>query len=121
MSNVSPANPPNLSFPNHVYRLISLNRSLGRLELAKSLLGVHPAFDRSMVLFQDIVKVLHRSVPAMTAQGPFLLYVGDGRAVDRRQIRVDDPRLRMGRITQRPAKQPFCGCVATASLRRLVA
>ena len=62
--NVSPANPPSLPFPNHVHRLISLNRSRGGLELSKSLLGVHSSFDRSIILFQDIVKVLHRSVPA---------------------------------------------------------
>jgi hypothetical protein len=65
--NVSPANPPSLPFPNHVYRLISLNRSPCRLELSKSLLSVHSAFDRSMVLFEDIVKVLHWSVPTTAA------------------------------------------------------
>jgi hypothetical protein len=44
-----------------------LNRSPFRLELSKSLLGVHSAFDRAMALFEDIVKVLHRSVPATAA------------------------------------------------------
>jgi len=63
-----------------------------------------------MVLFEDIVKVLHWSVPTTAAQSPFLLYIGDGCAVDGRQIRVDDARLRMGLITQCLAKQSF-GCV----------
>jgi hypothetical protein len=69
-----------------------------------------------MVLFEDIVKVLHRSVPAMAAQGPFLLYIRNGCAVDRCQIRVDDARLRMGSITQRFAKQAF-GCIRVAQRR----
>jgi hypothetical protein len=68
--NVSPANPPSLPFPKHVHRLISLNCLPSRLELSKSLLGVHSAFDRSMVLLKDIIQVLHRSVPTTAAQGP---------------------------------------------------
>jgi len=70
-----------------------------------------------MVLFKDIVKVLHGSVPTTAAQGPFLLYICDGCAVDRGQIRVDDARLRMGSITQRFAKQSF-GCVGVAQCRK---
>jgi len=115
--NVSPANPPNLPFPNHVHRFISLNRSPCRQELSKSLLGVHSAFDRSMVLFEDIVKVLHRSVPTTAAQGPFLLYICDECAVDRCQIRIDDARLRMRWITQRAAKQSF-SCIGVAQRRK---
>jgi hypothetical protein len=95
-----------------------LKRSPCRLELSKPLLGVDSAFDRSMVLFEDIVKVLHRSVPTTTAQNPFLLYVCYGCAVDGRQIRVDDARLRMGSITQRFAKQAF-GCIGIAQCRNL--
>jgi|SRR5712691_4530888 len=77
--NIIPAHPSNLPLSDHVHRLISLNRSPGRLELSKSLLGVYSAFDRSMVLFQDIVQVLHRSVPTTSAQDPFLLYICDAR------------------------------------------
>ena len=104
--NIIPADPSNLPLSDHVHRLISLDRSACRLELSKSLLGFHSAFDRPMILFEDIVKVLHRSVPATATQGPFLLYVGDGGAVDRCQIRVDDTRLRMGLITQRVPLHP---------------
>jgi len=72
------AHPPRLPLPNHVHRLIILNRSARHLELAEPLLGVHAAFDRSVVLFQDVVQVLHRSVPAAAAKCPFLLYVREG-------------------------------------------
>src|ERR1700680_644829 len=74
--NISSAHPPNLPLPHHVDRLITLNGSLRRLEFSEPLLGVHPAFDRSVVLLQDIVQVLHRSVPATAAKCLFLPYVG---------------------------------------------
>jgi len=61
------ADPPPLPFPNHVHRLITLNRSSRRLELSEPLLGVHTTFDRSVVLFQNVVQILHRSVPAAAA------------------------------------------------------
>jgi hypothetical protein len=59
------------------------------LEFAKPLLGVHSPFDRAMVLLDDVVQILDRSVAAPAAKRGFLLYVCDSRAVDRRQIRVD--------------------------------
>jgi len=61
--NIRSAHPPNLPLPQHVHRLITLNRSLRRLEFSEPLLGVYPAFDRAMILLQDIVQVLHRSGP----------------------------------------------------------
>src|SRR5712691_1446361 len=99
--NISSAHPPNLPLPHHVHRFITLNRSLRRLELSEPLLGVHPAFDRSVVLLENVVQVLHRSVPATAAKYLFLLYVGDGRAINRCQVRIDDTRLRMGWMAQR--------------------
>ena len=92
--NIVPFHPPNLPLPYHIDGFVTLNRSPCRLEFSKALLGVHAPFDRSMVLFEDIVKVLHRSVPTTATQGPFLLYICDGCAVDRRQIRLDHARLR---------------------------
>jgi hypothetical protein len=49
------------------------------------------------------------SVPTAAAKDSFLLYVGDGRIVNRPPIRVDDARLRMGRMAERLAKQAFGG------------
>src|SRR5580692_1276610 len=95
---ISSTHPPNLPLPHHVNRLITLKRSLRRLECPEPLLGVHPAFDRSVVLLENVVQVLHGTVTTAVAQCPFLLYVGDGRAVDRCQVCINDTRLRMGRI-----------------------
>ena len=87
MLDVTPAQPPHLTLPNYVHRLIALNRSSRNLEFTKSLLGVYSAFDRAMVLLDDVVQILDGSVEAPAAQLLFLLYVCDGRTVDRRQIR----------------------------------
>src|ERR1700693_1466600 len=71
--NIRSAHPPNLSLPQHVHRLITLNRSLRRLEFSEPLLGVHAPFDRSVVLLENVVQVLYGSVPATAAKCPFLL------------------------------------------------
>jgi hypothetical protein len=92
---VMPAQPPDLTLPDYVHRLIALNRSSRSLEFTKPLLSVHSPFDRAMVLLDDVVQILDGSVAAPAAERPFLLYVGDSRAVNWRQIRVDDAGLRM--------------------------
>ena len=81
---VMPAQPPHLTLPNYVHRLIALNRSSRSLEFTKPLLGVHSPFDRAMVLLDDVVQILDGSVAAPAAERRFLLYVCDGRAVNRR-------------------------------------
>jgi len=58
-----------------------------------------------MILFENVVQVLHRSVSTAFAQRPFLLTVGDRGAVNRCQISVDHSRLGMGSIAERLAKQ----------------
>ena len=57
-ANIDAADPPSLPLPNHVHRLIPFNRSPGRLELAKALLGLHSSFDRSMILLQNVVQII---------------------------------------------------------------
>ena len=47
--------PPHLAFPDHVQNLVALNRPPGSIERSKTLAGIHPPLDRSMVLFHNIV------------------------------------------------------------------
>ena len=47
-TNIIAADPPRLPLPDHVHRFVSLNRSPGRLELTKVLLGLHWSFDGSV-------------------------------------------------------------------------
>ena len=58
----------------HVHGLVSLDRSPRRVEFTKALLGLHAAFDRSMILLQDIVQVLDRPVAATASQDSFLFH-----------------------------------------------
>jgi len=55
--NIRSAHPPNLPLPHHVHRLVTLDRSLRRLEFSEPLLGVHPAFNRAVVLLENVVRV----------------------------------------------------------------
>ena len=53
------------------------------------------------------------SMPTEASERPFMLNSWDGRRVDRRQIGIDDPGLRMGKGAQSLAKQPL-GCIDIA-------
>jgi hypothetical protein len=59
--------PSSLSLPDHVDCFVALNRSPSCLEFSETLLGVHSTFDGSMILFQNVVQVLHRSVSTPVA------------------------------------------------------
>jgi hypothetical protein len=85
------AEPPRLPLPNHVYSLVARNRSPCCSELAKALLGLHSSFNRSMILLQDIVQILDRSMAAAPAQGSFRFHCDNRRAVEAGLISVDDP------------------------------
>jgi len=106
-TNILAADPPRLPLPDPVHRFVSLNRSPRRLELAKVLLGLHSSFDGSMILLQDIVQILDRSMATAAAEDSFLFHCWNRRAVEACLIGVDDPGLWMGWIAESLAKQPF--------------
>ena len=99
--------PSSLPLPDHVDCFVALNRSPRCLKFSEALLGLHSTFDGSMILFENVVQVLHRSVSTAVAQCPFLLTVGDRATVNRCQVSVDHSRLGMGSIAERLAKQAF--------------
>jgi hypothetical protein len=57
------------------------------MEFPEALLGVDPAFDRTMILLDDVVQVLDRVIATTPAKNPFLLDGRDRRSVDGRQVR----------------------------------
>src|SRR5271156_4544142 len=81
--------PSDLPLPDHVDCFVALNRSPSRVEFSEALLGVHSTFDGSMILFENVVQVLHGSVSTTVAQRPFLLTFVDRVAVYRCQVGVD--------------------------------
>ena len=54
-----------------------------------------PALDGPVILFQNIVKVLHRSMPEILLQSLFGFEPHDGRWITGVLVGVDDPRRRM--------------------------
>src|SRR5204863_1329250 len=50
--------PPHLAFPDHVQNLVALNRPSGSIERSKTLAGIHPPLDPSMVLFNGLIASL---------------------------------------------------------------
>jgi hypothetical protein len=75
--------PSNLSLADHVDCFVALNRSPSRLEFSAALLGLHATFDGSMILFENVVQVLHRrcrqhlrSAPSFLLSGIAELYIG---------------------------------------------
>src|SRR5262249_20970375 len=82
LANISAADPPRLPLADHVQRLVSRNRSLSCAELPKALLGFHSSFDRPMILLQDVVQILDRSMAAAAAQRSFRFHSGNRRAIE---------------------------------------
>ena len=72
LPNIRTVHPPRLPLPDPVHGLVSLDRSLGRVECTKALLGLHASFARSMILLQDVVQVLDRPVAATAPQDSFV-------------------------------------------------
>ena len=55
----------------------------------------YPALDRPMILFQDVVEILHRSMPAILLQSLLGFEPHDGRWITGVLVGVDDPRRQM--------------------------
>ena len=112
LTNISGADPPRLPLANHMIRLVAGNASPRGVKLAKALFGVHALFDRTMILFQDVVQILDRPVAA-AAQDSFLFHCSNRCVVEAGFIAVDDAWLRMRWSAERLAEQAFGGCGIT--------
>jgi predicted phage baseplate assembly protein len=47
--------PSHLALPDHMHHFVTLYRSPSSIERSKTLAGIHPPFDRSMILFHNII------------------------------------------------------------------
>ena len=70
--------PACLPLADHMNRFIAGDRAPGSPERAEMLACMHPAFDGPMVLFQDIIEVLHRAMPAIFHQSTLGFELPDG-------------------------------------------
>ena len=95
--NIISCHPSSLPFPDHVHCFVALDRSSRRLKFPEALLRIHVSFDGSMILFQYVVQVLHRSVLDSGASTSLPSYCRNRGPVNWRQVSVDHSRLTMGR------------------------
>ena len=56
---------------------------------------VDPTLDRPVILFQDVVEILHGALLAVVGQIACGLEHGNGRWISGVLVAIDDPRLRM--------------------------
>ena len=106
--NSQPPHPPRVPLPDHVHRLVALDRAprrLNRLNITKPLRGVHASCDRSVIPLHDGVHVVDRSGAATALPDAFLVQAGNRRPVAAGSVRGDDAGPRMRRIRQRLAEQ----------------
>ena len=59
------------------------------------------ALDRPMILFQDVVEILHRSMSTVLPQNTVGFELNDGWRISSVLVGIDYPRCRMARSAQR--------------------
>src|SRR5260370_8795583 len=80
-----------LAFADHMDRFVAGDRAPSSPERAKMLACAYPALDRPMILFQNIVEILHRSIPPILLQSLLAFTPHDVRWITALPSRVDDP------------------------------
>jgi hypothetical protein len=99
--------PSSLPLPDHVDCFVALNRSPSRLKFSEALFRIHSTFDGSMILFENVVQVLHQSMSTAVVQPPFLLAVGDRASVNRcRDIEIPAESIVHFNLADDPVVQP---------------
>jgi len=87
--------PARLAFADHMNRLVTGNCAPSSPEGAEMLTRVDPTLDGPMILFQDVIEVLHRSVLAVLLQNTLVFELHNRRRVSGMLVGVDDSRRRM--------------------------
>ena len=98
-----------LAVADHMDRLVAGDRAPSSPKRAKMLAGVNPALDRPVILFKDIVEVLHRSMSAVPLQSSLGLELHDGWRITGVLVGVDYPRRRMVRSAHASARKRLGG------------
>src|SRR5271165_584068 len=80
----------------------------------------HPAFDGSVILFQNIIEVLHRSMPAILLQSTLGLEPLDGWWITGVLVGIDDPRHRMVLSAQSLGEKALSRCCVAFSRKKEV-
>ena len=87
--------PARLAFADHMNRLVTGNCAPSAPERPEMLTGADPVLDGPVILFQDVIEVLHRSVLAILLKNAFVFELRNRRWVSGMLVGVDDSRRRM--------------------------
>src|SRR5208337_2805998 len=87
--------PVRLAFADHVNRFVARDRAPSSPEGAKMLTRTDTALGRPMILFQDIVEILHRSMSTVLLQNTGGFEFNDGWRVSGMLVGIDYPRRGM--------------------------
>src|ERR1700726_5319904 len=101
-------------------RFVAGDRAPSSPERAKMLACAYPALDRPMILFQNVVEILHRSMPAILLQSLLGFEPHNGPWITGVLVGVDDPPRRMVLSAQSPGEKALGGCCVALSRRKEV-
>src|ERR1700731_684266 len=82
-------------------RFVAGDRTPSSPERTKMLACANPTLDRTVILFQDVIKILHRSVLTVLLQNTVGFELNDGWRISSVLVGIDYPRYRMARSAQR--------------------
>src|SRR5208282_6201744 len=87
--------PARLAFADHINRFIAGDGAPSSPEGAKMLTRADPTLDCPVILFQDVIEILHGAVLAIVGQIARGLEPGNGGWISGVLVGIDDPRRRM--------------------------
>ena len=99
-----------LTLSDHMDRFVTGDRTPSSPERTKMLACAHPALDRPVILFQDVIEILHGAMLAVVGQIACGLEHGNGGWISGVLVGVDDPRLRMVLTTQGFGQKALSRC-----------
>src|SRR5271166_4788364 len=99
--------PARLAFADHMDRLVAGNCAPSAPKRTKMLACAHPAFDGPVILFQDVVEILHRSMSAVFLQSTLSFELRYRWRITCVLVGVDDPRRPIVLSAQRFGEEAF--------------
>ena len=86
-----PTGPAQLTLSDHVHDFVAPQRSPGRVKEAESQTGLYPAFDKPVILLDDVIQVLARTQCAGLGNHTFLVQGIEGTGIGGISIDIDHP------------------------------
>jgi hypothetical protein len=84
-----------LAFADHVDYLVAGQRAPGSPKRTEAVAGVNPPLDGPVVLFQDVINILHWSMVAFLLQNTIGFELSNGGRISGVLVGIDDSRRRM--------------------------